>query len=135
MFLEKINQTYLNWVETEQDPTKECFLEDIFGLTIYDSGEGSAQEYIIKKIIDVVECIASKKTFEYIEKSKDNYFNYITMVNLPFFLNKIEWGTSIRGCWFMLPIKVDRLEIQGIVINDDKELNEFMISLVKWYKV
>ena len=38
-----------------------------------------------------------KKSFDYHQKSDEQYINYLTMVNTPFLIDKLEWGTSIRG--------------------------------------
>jgi hypothetical protein len=50
-------------------------------------------------MIEVIECIVNKTTFDYQNKSQKHYENYIMMCNAPFLVGKLEWGTSIRGAW------------------------------------
>lgn len=133
-FLPQINEQYQQYYQGEERPSKYDFLAEIFDICTDDSGEGSAQEYIVTKMIQVIQCIAKKETYEYHQKSHKNYLNYLTMVNMPFLINKIEFGTSIRGCWFSLPLRKDTMEIQNILITGDKELNEFMLDLVEFAK-
>jgi hypothetical protein len=131
-FLNKIKEQYQLYYQGEECPSKYGFLAEIFGISTGDSGKGSAEEYIVSKMIKVIECIAKKETYEYHQKSHKNYLNYLTMVNMPFLIDKIEFGVSIRGCWFSLPLRVDTIEIQGILITGDKEFNEFMLDLVEF---
>ena len=53
-----------------------------------------------KDIIEVMEVINNRKNFEYIKEDKENYKKFILVANLLDKYNWIEWGTSIRGCWF-----------------------------------
>ena len=66
----------------------------IFNFTLYDS---ELDEIFSKKAVEVCEAISSKSTFDYI---KDNRVWYMAMVNMPFFLDKISWSTSIREAWW-----------------------------------
>ena len=70
----------------------------IFEFVTYD---GELDELFARKALDVCLAISSKKTFEYIE-DPDNYQWFIIMCNMPFFSNKLSWGTSIRGAWWEL---------------------------------
>ena len=71
----------------------------IFNFTTYD---GSMDELFATKMIEVIDCIVNNKTFDYHKsgENKLNYINYLTMVNMPFLKEMIEWGGSIRGAWF-----------------------------------
>jgi hypothetical protein len=133
-FLNKIKEQYQLYYQGEEHPSKYGFLAEIFNICTDDSGEGSAQEYIVTKMLKVIECIAKKETYEYHGKSQKNYLNYLTMVNMPFLIDKIEFGTSIRGCWFSLPFRINIIEIHNILISRDEELNEFMLDLVEFMK-
>ncbi|MFH1625922.1 MAG: hypothetical protein ABID54_12320, partial [Pseudomonadota bacterium] len=42
-----------------------------------------------------------RQTFDYIESEEGNLW-YLIMVNMPFFAEKLNWGTSIRGAWWDL---------------------------------
>lgn len=71
--------------------------EEIFGFTTYDD---AAATLIAEKMVEVCRCILDKSTFDYQEKSKEHYMAYLTMVNMPFLCDMLEWGISIRGAWF-----------------------------------
>lgn len=74
----------------------EFLASDVLGLTTYDS----AMDYLlVSKIMDVVHAIDTHTTFEYI-KDKSKYIDYITCVNMPWFKDKLNWGSSIRGAWW-----------------------------------
>ena len=112
--------------EFEDDKTKHEFLADVFGITTYD---GEMDKLFVNKALEVCNAITDKKTFEYIE-NKDNYVWYLTMVNLPFFSSKIEWGTSIRGAWW---------DYGGIVLDgicwawhDDAQLDKLEFDAGSW---
>jgi hypothetical protein len=70
--------------------------EHIFGFTTYES---EVLEKMTKKALEVCEAITCKKTFDYISTSESNEW-YLIMVNMPFFCNRLDWGTSIRGAWW-----------------------------------
>lgn len=73
--------------------------EYIFDFTTYESEYG---ELFAKKALEVCAAISEGKTFEYI-KEPENRLWYLLMVNMPFFADKLEWGTSIRGAWWGEP--------------------------------
>jgi hypothetical protein len=50
-----------------------------------------------KEIFEVIKVILDRTWVEYI-KDEANYIKFIRCANL--LGNNIEWGTSIRGCWF-----------------------------------
>lgn len=62
--------------------------------------DGELDEIFVKKIIEVCRAILESRTFEYIE-DKDNYIAYIIVCQLLYEKGWIEWGTSIRGAWFV----------------------------------
>ena len=76
---------------------KAIFVADIFDITTYD--HGLSIEFG-KTIIEVMEVINNRKNFEYMDQSRENYKKFILVANLLDHFNWIEWGTSIRGCWF-----------------------------------
>ena len=99
----------------------------IFDFTTYD---GDVDAVFAEKMIPVLSCIVNKKTFEYHKESNDNYLNYLMMVNLPFLVNKLEWGTSIRGAWFDLG-KEYEIDCGRIKIKKG-EIEEFIQNLIEW---
>ena len=76
---------------------KAIFVADIFDITTYDY---DLSMKFGKDIIEVMEVINNRKNFEYIKEDKENYKKFILVANLLDKYNWIEWGTSIRGCWF-----------------------------------
>ena len=69
-----------------------------FDLTTYDS---AVDAVFAETIVQVLEAIRDKNTFEYIEKT-EQYFKYLVVVNLPMIHKILNWGGSIRGAWFDL---------------------------------
>ncbi len=73
------------------------FVSDIFDITTYDY---DLSMKFGKDIIEVMEVINNRKNFEYMKEDEENYKKFILVANLLDKYNWIEWGTSIRGCWF-----------------------------------
>lgn len=73
------------------------YLSDyIFNFTTYD---GEMAELFACKALEVCAAISNRTTFDYI-KDAEQYRWYLVMCNMPFFSDKLEWGTSIRGAWW-----------------------------------
>lgn len=130
---------YIDLLEKEYNENNEtdCLKSDdkleflsrfIFDFTTYDSGK---DRELASRMIDVIDAISKKQTFEYHRQNEENYLNYILMCNMPFLKDKLEWGTSIRGAWF----SGNRFEISGtnIIVPSD-EVDHFFYELVKWVK-
>jgi len=86
--------------ERDQDGemSRLTFLADyIFDFTTYDD---QMSEFFARKAIEVCAAITEGSTFEYI-KDTDNYRWFLLMVNMPFFAKRLDWGTSIRGAWWV----------------------------------
>lgn len=97
----------------------------IFDFTTYDS---ELDAKFAKRMLEVIEAISNRTTFEYHGQGQEKYENYIIMCNMPFLADKIEWGTSIRGAWFdAAPFSID-LNIPSEIT----EVDEFMKALIKW---
>ena len=96
----------------------------IFDFTTYDS---DLDVTFAKRMLEVVEAISNKTTFDYHGQSQEKYENFILMCNMPFLANKLSWGTSIRGAWFETGtywIDSGNYEVTDI--------DEFMKVLIKW---
>ena len=78
------------------DSRLEYLSRNIFNFTTYDT---SIDELFAVKAIEVCCAINARTTFEYI-KDAENYKWYLLMCNMPFFANRLEWGTSVRGAWW-----------------------------------
>ena len=99
------------------------YLSDyIFDFTTYD---GEMAELFAGKALEVCAAISDSTTFDYI-KDAEQYRWFLVMVNMPFFADKIEWGTSVRAAWWGEPpharIKFDSC---GLWL-DNKQLYEPM---------
>ncbi|MFJ3117838.1 hypothetical protein ACIPI6_14985 [Pseudomonas protegens] len=68
----------------------------VFDINTYD---GEIDHLMAAKAVEVCRAISDKTTFEYI-KDPENYRWYLIMCHLPFFADRIEWGTSIRGAFW-----------------------------------
>lgn len=136
-----LDERFKEEVETSECPPYnklEFIGRDVFDFTTYD---GAMDEFLAGKMIEVVDCILNGTTFEY-QKDEANYINYLTMVNMPFLKDKLEWGTSIRGAWFdeyghhsEKEPRVYEIGIGNDLIIPKIEIKNFMKQLVEWSKV
>ena len=102
--------------------------ENVFDFTTY--------EYVILdkwagQMIDVIENILNGTTFEYYEKNEEVY---LMMVNMPFLVPHLEWGTSIRGAW------IDEYTRDFNVVGlqetvPKKDIKLFLSELIKWSRI
>jgi hypothetical protein len=105
-------ELFLGWlVESfnENNETMECpsssrleYLADyVFNIITYDK---EMAEIFAHRAVEVCYAISEHKTFDYI-KDPARHVWYLAMVNMPFFAEKINWGTSIRGAFWDTPIR------------------------------
>lgn len=100
-YLKLLENSYEQCKESQCDGDMErleFLAENIFDFTTY---ENVVSSLMAKKCLEVCRAISDRKTFEYIESEEGNLW-YLLMVNMPFFAEKLEWGTSIRGAWWIL---------------------------------
>jgi hypothetical protein len=105
------------------------FLSDyIFDFTTYDS---EIATFFVGKALEICGAITKKETFEYI-KNEENYKWYIAMCNMPFFVLKLEWGTSVRGAWWNI-YGDDIFEIQSCGLwKGNKQLLSLKLNEQNW---
>ncbi len=110
--------------------TRIAFLSDsIFEFTTYD---GEKSEFFGRKAVEVCAAINDGKTFEFIEDA-DNYTWFLAMCNMPFFVDKLEWGTSIRGAWWGAhPGKQIELQSCGLWVGDEQLTDTLKFSAEEW---
>lgn len=82
--------------EQTQTSRLEYLASAVFGINTYD---GEMDGLLSAKAVEVCHAVSGKTTFEYI-KDPDKYQWYLIMCHLPFFADRIEWGSSIRGAWW-----------------------------------
>lgn len=95
-----------NQINLNRDCAPESRLEYlssyVFGFVTYDD---AIDKILAEKAVQVCCAISKRKTFEYIFDKK-RYEWYLIMLNMKFFSEKIEWGTSIRGAWWSNEITI-----------------------------
>ena len=111
--------------------------QNIFDFTTYSD---AMDEILGRKAILLCEAIQDKSTFEFIKNDVDHE-TYITMVNMKFFARRLDWGTSIRGAWWMHTQR--DLESYGLYEDEDQimklkfevgEWENFIASLIAFAK-
>lgn len=94
-FNELLCATYKEELDRDNKLSKVEFVgEWIFDFTTYED------EFIRKlttQAVLVANNITNCTTFELYNEDPETY---LTMINMPFFKNRVEWGTSIRGAWW-----------------------------------
>lgn len=68
----------------------------LFDVDTYDDDMG---EWFTDIMLATARAVSERATFEFI-KDRTRYRDYLTAVNLPFFVGRLEWGGSIRGAWW-----------------------------------
>lgn len=73
------------------------FLADhVFDFTTYD---GAMSAEFAQRAVQVCEAITDGETFAYIA-DEERYRWFLLMCNMPFFVGRLDWGTSIRGAFW-----------------------------------
>lgn len=115
--------------ETFKEAKNSYILNYIFNITTYDS---SLDEKFVNAILEIMDVILNRKNFEYI-KDETNYIKFITIVNL--IIETLNWGTSIRGCFFdkiIVNCFLCRKEPNDeIIFESDEEIRELLNYLNK----
>jgi len=99
-YLELLENSFSKWKELQGcgPETRLEYLSDyVFDFCTYDS---DLSIIFATMAVDVCEAINKRTTFEYINKGQSNYQTFVLMCNIPFFADRIEWGTSIRGAFW-----------------------------------
>ena len=98
MYKELLEKEYKDYLDISSigASMSEYLASDIFNFTTYDAG---VDELFVRKAVEVMWAIENRSTFEY-QNGEENYQWYLVMCNMPFFVNRLEWGTSIRGAWW-----------------------------------
>lgn len=128
---EILNEQYSQYLLlfSEEKPSKLEFLaEEIFDFTTYDS---EISCILANNMLEVIKSILNKNQSKYFKK-KENYINYITMVNMSFLYSKLEWGTSIRSAWFNEYCDGGHYEITNDWKIPCSDINIFMKNLIDW---
>ena len=115
--MDKIYENYNGQLFCPREEFFNWIAQDIFNLTTYD---GWIDYVFTKDLLKVMTAIYNHTTFDFIRSSKHNYLIFIEICNLLEKKNWIEWGTSIRGCWFDSDYSKEYLiEEEEIPFNDN----------------
>ena len=102
--------------------------DHIFDFTTYD---GEMSVLFARKAVEVCAAINDGKTFDFI-KDADNYTWFLVMCNMPFFAERLEWGTSIRGAWWAgRPGKLEFYSY-GLWMGDEQLTDTLQFSADEW---
>ena len=137
-YLKLLNHSYI-CVRSFRDAVLskwEYLASEVFDFTTYDR---EIDELFAQKALEVCTAITRKQTFDY-QKDTENYKWYLIMCNMPFFIDKLEWGTSIRGAWWDNYSQDFIIESCGFfdcendeqimsLVFDEKQWNEFIKAM------
>lgn len=115
--LEHSYAMHQNVLECPPTSRLEFLSQSIFNFTTYDSEK---DVFFAQKAVAVCEAINNRMTFDFIA-DEDNYTWFLVMVNMPFFSNRISWGTSIRGAFWDAGLNKELFELEvslGVFEND-----------------
>lgn len=129
-FLEYLQKTYEEeWLD---NGSKVDYVSDqIFDFITYD---GAMNELFVKKALEVCDAITARTTFTYI-KDKDNYRWFLLMANIPFFREKTEWGTSVRGAWWCSGPGSDKYSLPSLDLEIQEDVwDNFILAVIEFVK-
>lgn len=131
-YLKLLEHSFSVEKDTEECPPGSRFeflAESVFSFTTYDSG---MSVLFGRKAVEVCTAINDRKTFDY-QKDEEGYKWYLIMCNMPFFVGKLEWGTSLRGAWWDLNgSKTFELSSCGLWENDEQILTPLEFNEEQW---
>lgn len=140
-YLELLENSHEQCKEFQMDDRMgrlEFLAENIFDFTTY---ENVVSSFLTNKCLEVCRAISNRKTFEYIKSEEGNLW-YLVMVNMPFFENRLEWGTSIRGAWWDLHgNRKFAIESCGLYVGyeqllkiefDEKQWSQFINAMIEF---
>lgn len=130
-FIELLDHDYiLEAGNCEDHYSKSEYLSQI--IFQFNTSDTAIDILFATKMVEVLTVIRSNSWMKYI-KEENQYINYLTMVNMPFLENKLDYGTSIRSAWFNdyeeYSIYGDRFKIAK------QELTVFIDDLLYWYSL
>lgn len=127
-YLKTLEHSYALEAQTGESPAPSrlgYLAQHIFDFTTYESEAG---ELFARKAVEVCAAITDGKTFEYIANPTGRIW-YLLMVNMPFFMPRLEWGASIRGAWWGHEQPV--LDSCGLWVGEEQQ-TEWTFSVEQW---
>jgi len=114
----------------------EYLSEHIFQFIAY---ENRMAELFASKALDVCVAITERKVFDYLGDSDENRMWFLLMCNMPFFANRIDWGTSVRCAWWVYPVNLGSealflggQQVSGTMVMGFDEWREFVSAMVDY---
>lgn len=112
---------------SEGDIDRSFFLaEEVFGFTLYDS---HMSRVFADAAIDAAEAINKGDTREVREGPR--HIVFLCMVNMPFFMERIDWGVSIRNPWWGHREEFS-LRCTSLYNTDRKQILDIRFSRNEW---
>lgn len=107
--------------EISDEQVKASYIMRSFNIATYDN---DIDIELFDILIEIMEAIVKRKTLEYIDISKQNYHNFILFVNI--IKDYIDWGTSIRTCFFTKLLIENMSDGSYTVFEDYNEIKELI---------
>lgn len=127
-YLDLIEKDYKETLQAEEGKSKlEYIGEDVFNLCTYCV---ETTEFMTTKALEVCHAINNRNNHEYISVDHDHTW-YVTILNMPFFKDKIDWGTSIRGAWWCKHESMNNNNLKLEDMDNDK-WHQFISDLLEF---
>lgn len=126
-YLKLLEHSYSLVEQMQEAPPRsrlEYLSQHIFDFTTYET---EADQLFARRAVEVCAAVSDGKTFEYIADDQGRIW-YLLMVNMPFFIGRLEWGTSIRGAWWAMPTPFDSC---GLFVGDSQQ-TDWTFSAQEW---
>ena len=134
-YLSLLNESYAEILTHRYDGddpmSRLAYIGDyIFEFTTYDD---SMSELFATKALEVCHAISNNTTFDYI-KGNENYKWFLIMLNMPCLSNRVDWGCSIRGCWWDHEPNTTRFNFEDMtgLYFDGDQLDKLELDLDQW---
>lgn len=95
-FFNKIEEEALEHCEVYKGSSIISYLSNLVKVTTYDS----ALDLMFIRIFNQTVIAILENKQDLLLEDDVKYKDYITSLNMEFFDNSVEWGSSIRFCWF-----------------------------------
>jgi hypothetical protein len=116
--------------DLDQLSSKAEYLMSLIDFHTYDAG---LDAFFMDKITEVLEALLNRTTFDFIGKSHDNNKWYTIVLHLPFFIDGVNWGTSIRGAWLDTDHRTGVVKIDTTkVMVGEKQVLKFELDCDRW---
>lgn len=95
-FFNKIEEEVLEHCEFYKESSVIDYLSDLVKVITYDN----ALDLMFVRIFNQTVVAILERKQDLLLEDNVKYKDYIISLNMPFFEDSVEWGSSIRFCWF-----------------------------------